>query len=182
MLITARQYGEMMRREQILWPAPAIDVKDLRQPGIQIFKIGQRSLENVFVFSRRNWATVYVHPDYTGYRDAFDMVMPRDSTGRDVDHLLPKSKAARGDFRALGRIGLLSNRGWNDETSDQAMAQKVYNMSKMSPHSYTSQLTDMERGWAVVTCYIRPLRDLAQMHLKMQSAVDIEKTFKSGRF
>ncbi|EPX80830.1 hypothetical protein [Litoreibacter arenae] len=161
-MITARQYGAMMRQQGVLWPAPAIGTADIKQPEVSIYQIGGRSVSNTFVLVRKKWATVYVNPAYTGYRAAFDDVMPRTSDGQDVDHLLPRSKGVGADFLALGRIGGTSNRGWNDDESHQAMAQKVRNMPTASPHSFTSFLTDMERGWAVVTCYIRPFRELNQ--------------------
>lgn len=166
MQITAMQYGRMMRTQGVLWPAPVIDSRDLAQPGVIVHQIGRRSPEKVFVLERRGWGTVYVSPSYSDYRAAFDQVMPRTSTGRDVDHLFPKSQARQDQFIALGRIGITSNRGWNAEDTDQAMAQKVRNMLRESPHSFTSRLTDMERGWAVVTCYIRPMRELDHAVLK----------------
>ncbi|WP_298257525.1 hypothetical protein [uncultured Litoreibacter sp.] len=170
-MITARQYGAMMRQQGVLWPIPAIDAEDMMLPDVSIYQIGQRSISNVFVRVRKNWATVYVKPAYTSYRAAFDAVMPRTSEGQDVDHLLPRSKGAGADFLALGRISGTSNRGWNDDESYQAMAQKVRNMPTASPHSFVSRLTDMERGWAVVTCYIRPFRELNQSVL---TRVEIE--------
>ena len=166
-MITARQYGAMMRQQGVLWPAPAIGTEDMKLPQVSVYKIGGRGLSNAFVLVRKKWATVYVNPAYTSYRAAFDAVMPRTSDGQDVDHLLPRSKGPGADFLALGRIGGTSNRGWSDDESHQAMAQKVRNMPTASPHSFTSFLTDMERGWAVVTCYIRPMRELNQSVLTL---------------
>ncbi|PTX56793.1 hypothetical protein C8N43_1456 [Litoreibacter ponti] len=172
-MITAKQYGAMMRQQGINWPAPAIGPADLAQPGISVFQIGGRDLGNAFVLSRKGWATVYVKPTYTGYRKAFDAAMPATSQGREVDHLWPKSKAQKGDFLALGRISQLSNGGWNDDETHQAMAQKVRNMSTKNPHGFVSRLTDLERGWAVVTCYIRPLKELRQTALTKADAGDL---------
>lgn len=164
-MITARQYGAMMRQQGILWPAPAIGAADLMQPGIATYQIGGRDAANAFVLVRKGWATVYVNPSYADYRGAFDAAMPGGSLGRQVDHLWPKSKAAKGDFLALGRISQASNGSWNDGESHQAMAQKVRNMPKKTPHGFLSQLTDMERGWAAVTYYIRPFKELNQSGL-----------------
>ncbi|TDT75161.1 hypothetical protein BDE40_1887 [Litoreibacter halocynthiae] len=172
-MITARQYGAMMRQQGVLWPAPAIGSADMKMPEVAIHKIGGRGLSNAFVLVRKNWATVYVNPAYTSYRAAFDAVMPRSSDGQDVDHLLPRSKGAGADFLALGRISGTSNRGWNDDDSHQAMAQKVRNMTTGSPHAFLSRLTDMERGWAVVTSYIRPLRELTQSNMSRVDPKDL---------
>ncbi|SFR56953.1 hypothetical protein [Litoreibacter janthinus] len=161
-MITAKQYGAMMRQQNVLWPSPAVDSADMKLPDVSIYQIGGRGLSNAFLLTRKGWGTVYVNPAYTSYRAAFDAVMPRTSDGQDVDHLLPRSKGGAQEFLALGRISGTSNRGWNDDETHQALAQKVRNMPTASPHSFTSFLTDMERGWAVVTCYIRPFRELNQ--------------------
>ncbi|SFJ56346.1 hypothetical protein [Jannaschia pohangensis] len=162
---TAREYGERMRIQSILWPAPAIGRADLRQVGVSLHRIGKREITGCFVLERRGWGTVYCAPTYKDYRGAFDAVMPRTSLGRDVDHLLPKSRAMVEDFLAMGRISGTSNRGWNADDDPQAMAQKVRDMAKATPHGFTSRLTDLERGWAVVTCYIRPMGELSRAGL-----------------
>lgn len=144
----------------ILWPAPSIDAQDIAAAGNSVWQIRRRDPDQVFVLNRRGWGAVYARPQYLGYRLAFDLVMPHDSAGRDVDHLLPKSRAAGQGFIALGRIGIVSNRGWNDDESNQAMAQKVRDMGTGNPHQFTSFLTDLERGWAVVTSFIRPFTEL----------------------
>lgn len=172
-MITAKQYGAMMRQQGILWPAPAIGAADLAQPDIDIYQIGGRGTDNTFVLVRKGWATVYVNPTYSSYRAAFDAAMPRGSKGREVDHLWPKSKAAKGDFLALGRISQQSNGSWNDGEDHQSMAQKVRNMPKKAPHGFVSQLTDMERGWAAVTCYIRPLKELEKSGLTKVAVEDL---------
>lgn len=172
-MITAKQYGAMMRQQAILWPAPAIGLADLVQPGVELYQIGGRDAGNAFLLVRKGWATVYVKPSYGSYRAAFDAVMPRNSNGRDVDHLWPKSKAAKGDFLALGRISQQSNRSWNDGEDFQSMAQKVRNMPKAAPHGFLSQLTDLERGWAAVTCFIRPFKELQNAGLMKIAADDI---------
>lgn len=172
-MITAKQYGAMMRQQGINWPAPAIGAADMTQPGVSLYQIGNRDVDRVFVLSRKGWATVYVAPSYTGYRKAFDAAMPANSQGREVDHLWPKSKAQKGDFLALGRISALSNGGWNADETHQAMAQKVRNMPTKMPHGFTSQLTDLERGWAVVTCYIRPFKELKQVVLTKVDAATL---------
>lgn len=174
---TARQYGAAMRAQGIKWPAPAIGKADVLLPSLEVFRIGRRDPSNVFVLARNKWATVYVERSYGTYRDAFDAVMPRTSLGRDVDHLLPKSQAPAGDYLALGRISHSSNRSWNDEDSDQAMAQKVRDMIKGNPHQFLSKLTDMERGWAVVSCYIRPLHELNTSAMTKMSMADREAAF-----
>lgn len=164
-MITARQYGAMMRQQGVLWPAPAIGPADKALSEVSIYQIGGRGTDNAFVLVRKGWATVYVNPAYADYRGAFDAVMPRSSLGREVDHLWPKSKASAGDFLALGRISQASNGSWNDGDTYQALAQKVRNMPKKNLHGFLSQLTDMERGWAAVTCYIRPFKELKQAGL-----------------
>lgn len=171
-LITAKQYGEKMRMQGVLWPAPAIALSDQAMAGVTIWQVGGRSVENVFVLERRGWATVYVAPKYLDYRKAFDQAMPRTSSGLDVDHLFPKSRARQGDYLALGRIGMMSNQSWSADDSPQALAQKVRDMGTKNPHSFTSMLTDLERGWAVVTCYIRPMSELQTGAL---TKVDLKK-------
>ena len=174
---TARQYGAAMRAQGIKWPAPAIGRADALLPSLDVYRIGRRNPAKVFVLSRAGWATVYVERSYGTYRDAFDAVMPRTSLGRDVDHLLPKSQAPAGDFLALGRISHGANRGWNDDDSDQAMAQKVRDMLKANPHQFLSRLTDMERGWAVVSCYIRPLHELNAQAMTRMTMAEREEVF-----
>ncbi|WP_299687187.1 hypothetical protein [uncultured Tateyamaria sp.] len=174
---TARQYGAAMRAQGIKWPAPAIGKADALLSGLDVFRIGRRDPSKVFVLARNKWATVYVERSYGTYRDAFDAVMPRTSLGRDVDHLLPKSQAPAGDFLALGRISHSANRSWNDSDSDQAMAQKVRDMIKANPHQFVSQLTDMERGWAVVSCYIRPLHELNTSAMTKMTMAEREEAF-----
>jgi len=176
--ITARQYGERMRKQSILWPAPAIGAADLRQVGVSLHRIGRRDVTGCFVLERRGWGTVYCAPTYKDYRGAFDAVMPRTSLGRDVDHLLPKSRAMVEDFVAMGRISDTSNRGWSDDEDPNAMAQKVRDMAKSRPHGFLSRLTDMERGWAVVTCYIRPMGELSRASLTRLTRKEIEAAFE----
>ncbi len=163
--MTAKQYGAQMRAQDIAWPAPAIGLADLRRPGVRLHRIGQRAPRNCFVLDRRGWGTVYCAPKYGDYRDAFDAVMPRSSLGREVDHLMPKSRAAGEDFIAMGRISGKSNGGWNADDDANALSQKVRDMVRATPHGFTSKLTDLERGWAVVTCYIRPMRELTGIEL-----------------
>jgi len=172
-MITAKQYGAMMRQQGVLWPAPAIGAADLALPEVALYQVGGRKAHNVFVLVRKGWATVYVKPSYGDYRPAFDAAMPRSSEGRDVDHLWPKSKAAKGDFLALGRISQQSNRSWNNDDDANAMAQKVYNMPKSAPYGFLSQLTDRQRGWAAVTCFVRPLKELQASGLSKIAASDI---------
>jgi len=172
-MITAKQYGAMMRQQGVLWPAPAIGAADLMLPEVSVYQIGGRGADNTFLLVRKGWATVYVKPSYSGYRAAFDAVMPRSSTGRDVDHLWPKSKAAKGDFLALGRISQESNRSWNDGEDAESMAQKVRNMPKSAPHGFLSQLTDLERGWAAVTCFIRPFKEVQSSGLTKIAVSDV---------
>lgn len=177
MVITARQYGEQMRLHGISWPAPRIDNADVRQAGVNVYRIGGRQRNGIFVLSRRGWVTVYANPAYTDYRKAFDAVMPRTSLGRDVDHLFPKSQAEAHEYIAMGRIGATSNRGWNDDDDFQAMSQKVMNMPRSAPHGYLSQLTDLERGWAVVTCYIRPHFEIDKRFLTKMSDAELSEHF-----
>ena len=174
---TAKQYGAMMRAQGVKWPAPAIGKADVLLPSVEVYRIGRRDLSKVFVLARQKWATVYVERSYGTYRDAFDAVMPRTSTGRDVDHLLPKSQAPAGDYLALGRISHGSNRSWNDDDTDQAMAQKVRDQIKANPHQFVSNLTDLERGWAVVSCYIRPLHELNASAMTQMTMADREAAF-----
>ncbi|WP_179380485.1 hypothetical protein [Jannaschia marina] len=180
MQITAKQYGQMMREQGILWPAPALGRADLVSPAVRVHRIGRRSLESCLVVERRGWGTVYCAPGYGDYRAAFDAVMPRTSMGRDVDHLMPRSQAARRDFVAMGRISEASNRGWNDGDDAAAMAQKVRDTMVGNPHGFTSFLTDMERGWAVVTCYLRPMGELDRGALSFVGPEEVRGALGAG--
>lgn len=134
MQTTIYQYGKMMRQQGVLWPAPIVRADDVVQPQVTVYRIGQRiPVTSAFVFERKGWATVYVDPGYSGYRDVFCRVMPDVFVARQVDHLYPKSKAAAGDYLALGRIDPGPNITWNDRNSPQAMSQKILNGLRSSP-------------------------------------------------
>lgn len=175
MQITARQYGARMRTAGIKWPAPAIGRSDLLQAGVTVYQIGARYPSNCLVVARQGWGTVYCTRAYTGYRAAFDQAMPGLSTGREVDHLHPKSRAMVGDYVAMGRISRASNNTWRADDSAQALAQKVLQMSRVRPHDFTSFLTDMERGWAAVSHFIRPITEMSA--LRAMSADEIKAIF-----
>ncbi len=73
----------------------------------------------------------------------------------------------------VASFSFVSNRGWDDGEDPQALAQKVRHMATGSPHSFTSNLTDMERGWAVVTCYIRPMGEVGKGGLTRLGAEEV---------
>ncbi len=160
MQLTAKQYGAWMRAEGILWPAPRIDKADLTQPGVTVHRIGQRQVGNALLLIRRGWGTVYVAPKFGDYQGAFDEVMPTSRLGTQVDHLYPKSRALPHEMVALGRIARLSNISINNRDGAPDLSNKVLEAWRRNPHQFTSTLTDMERGWAVVACYLRPRAEL----------------------
>ena len=163
---TARQLGLAMAADGILWPAPAIDARDFAAPGVTAYRIGRRAVRSCVLLARdgastgTRWATIYARPAYGGYRAVFDEVFPGARLGRDVDHLHPRSVAAPADYVALGVISEASNRSFSDAADANAFAQKVRDMPLSGQHRFASHLTAMERGWAAVTYFVRPLRDV----------------------
>ena len=171
---TARQYGAMMRQQGLNWPAPTIGPDDLSLPTVRVYRIGRRKVADVIVFVRKDWATVYARPSYDGYRAAYEAVHPRAATGRDVDHLHPKSQAAPQDYCALGVMSAALNRSWNDAEDADSVSQKLYNIPRDRPHRFTSTQTDMERGWAVVSGFLTPFLEIDTAPLTLQTGEQIK--------
>ncbi|MEM7683842.1 MAG: hypothetical protein ACFB03_05205 [Paracoccaceae bacterium] len=164
MLPTSKQFGREMREQKINWPAPLIGKADRQQDGVEVFRVGQRSAANVFVLVRRGWGTVYAAPSYTDYRNAFKLVIPLNAEGREVDHLFPKSKASDGEFCALGLLSRSANASYKDDEDFKNLQLKISNFKKSRLRDdfplYTSQLTDMQRGWAGIRGFIFPLHQM----------------------
>ena len=173
---TARQIGLRMAADGILWPAPAIDARDFAAPGATAYRIGRREVRSCVLLVRdgpstgTRWATIYARPAYAGYRSVFDEVFPGARMGRDVDHLHPRSVAPRGDYVALGVISEASNRSFADAADANAFAQKVRDMPLSRQHGFASHLTAMERGWAYVTHFVRPLGDVRAALTEVEAA------------
>ncbi|HAS6972324.1 TPA: hypothetical protein I7284_24190 [Vibrio parahaemolyticus] len=148
----------------------------IMQPGYRFYRVGRRSLKNVFVMEKSGYATVYVRSGYRDYRKAFQSVFGNklDSL-KDVDHLYPKSKAKASEFLALGIIDKSVNRSISDNDTPVYVAIKAMNMKKYYDSLITNYPRAIELGRFVLAKYISPLDEMDTNRLNQVSLSEIIK-------
>ena len=159
--LTAAQYGLELKRLGLRAPAPVLTIADLKQmqDNVSFYRIGRRNLRNVFLLVRKGFATVYVNPSYRGYRRAYTTLFGTTLARRDVDHLLPRSRANQHCFIALGHIEAGINRMHQDTVVPGEMVMKGMSQDNTSIQYLTDTPRARELGRFVQNGYLRPLVD-----------------------
>ncbi len=185
---TTLEYGMEMNRRGLKCPAPVLSIYDLFEISneVDIYRVGKRGLTNVFILVRKGFGTMYVNPEYTEYRKAYKDVFPGPLTGRDVDHLMPRSKVgARNNFIALGSIDAGINRSQNDtqELTEIFIKAKNRDVRKkfllegeevsVARWELTSRPRSKELGDLCLAGYLRPFEELNTNILNTSSVSEL---------
>lgn len=141
---TALEIGRELQGLGLRGPAPRLSIRDIRSLGtkVRIYKVGKRKIENCFLLVRSGYATLYVTGKYDGYRNAYKSIFKVSLTGRDIDHLFPRSRVTPDEYIAIGHIDSKINRKHGDNFQLGDIASKAMNYEK----THAKLLTDTPRA------------------------------------
>lgn len=173
---TAYQYGIEMKRLGVLGPMPIVKKSDLLK-NIQVYRIGNRCPKNVFVLVNNSYASIYVNPKYSSYRNAYKNVFFDNLQGCDVDHLFPRSKVKNNQFVVIGNISAKINRSQNDTIVSSEIIMKAMDRSNDNAWTLTKTPRAIELGRFVQNGYLRPFNEINNKVLTLISKEKIRNIF-----
>jgi len=167
----AGEYGSEMIRRGLKGPAPKLSFNEIaslvQAQEAKIFRIGRRRPEKVLLLVRKGFGTLYAKATYGGYRKAYMLVFPDSLTGRDIDHLAPRSTtSSRDTYIALGHIDLGVNRAHRAKHGAVDTVMKAMNENSSDVPRLTASPRPAELGRFVQNGYIRPFSELKSEHLR----------------
>lgn len=171
---TALETGMEVKGLGLKGPYPTLFLKDFNTlpKDIKYYKVGRRSIENVFVLARYEYFTMYVRKRYSCYRKAYQDVFKDSIIGRDVDHLVPRSTVKNNEFIALGHIDSKINRSHNAKNEAGIIAIKAMNYDLKRIDMITNTPRARELGLFVINGYMKPKSDVEMGSL---TEIDIAK-------
>ncbi len=96
--LKAKKIGMLLIKQGIVkGPKPIITKNEITNLSYKYdcYKVGGRSLNNIFILMNNSFATVYVRAKYTCYRKAYQSIIKTKINNKDVDHLYPRSKVKK---------------------------------------------------------------------------------------